>query len=216
MKPVDLTLCVTALVIIPAFAVPTQTPPASDNLPVEIISFQIGNNYNPLLERQPAVFPAESGDAPMSQAEREARRNVPHNRRNVGVIAPGGAPAKRPASVQVVDQAEWVKLTLCNTSDKTIKTLVWDFAFPRRAGEQWLLRYEVTSKAEIKPGGQKALKQKLPKGALKCDVVQVSGGKVLETVCSEEAKDPTQFPQVAVAIKRIEYADGTVWQRQDQ
>ena len=205
-----LTLTLVALVISAASAGLCQR--THDAPPLEIISFQIGNNYNPLLERQPAVFPAENGDAPMSQAEREARRNLPPNRRNVGVIAPGATPAKRPASVQVVDQAEWVKLTLRNSGSKAIKTLTWDFAFPRRAEDgQWRLRYEVTSKLELKPGGQKALKQKLPKGALKCDVVQVSGGKVLENVCSQDANDPTQFPQAAVALKRIEYADGTVW-----
>jgi hypothetical protein len=118
------------------------------------------------------------------------------------------------STIRVIDLAEWVNLSIRNTSGKAIKAIEWDFAFPRREGDKIVLRYEVSSKADIKPGGKKTLKQPLPPGAMKCKVVTISGEKAFEAVCSKSFQDPSQFPQEAVSIKKIVYADGSVWQRQ--
>lgn len=97
---------------------------------------------------------------------------------------------------------------------QAIKAIAWDFAFPRREGGQTLLRYAVSSKIEINPAGKKTLKQPLPASAMKCKVVTVGNDKAFEAVCGQGVNDPSQFPQEPVTIKRIEYADGSVWQRQ--
>jgi hypothetical protein len=154
---------------------------------------------------------AEATDIPQTEAEKVARRTAQANRPNStynqsyprGVIAPEDrrTQGRLQSTIRVIDLAEWVNLSIRNTSGKAIKAIEWDFA-------------EVSSKADIKPGGKKTLKQPLPPGAMKCKVVTISGEKAFEAVCSKSFQDPSQFPQEAVSIKKIVYADGSVWQRQ--
>jgi hypothetical protein len=202
----------------------SQSNPPTDTPALEIISFKIGNNYNPLLDRQPSAFSAEAVEIPQTEAEKLARRNAQTNRGNStynqstprGVIAPEdkSSSGRIRSTIRVLDLAEWVNISVKNLSDKAIKTIEWDFAFPRYENDKVVLRFDVSSKAEIKPGGKKTLKQLLPSGAMKCKVVTISDGKAFESVCSKSFQDPTQSPQEPVSIKRIEYADGSVWQRQ--
>lgn len=217
-------LFLTSLVCV-SFSVTSQSNPSvpSDKPALEITSFKIGNNYYPLLDRQPSSFSAEAVEIPQTEADKVSRRNAQSTRGNStynqstprGVLAPEDRQTRGrlQSTVRVIDMAEWVNVSVKNLSDKTIKMVEWDFAFPRREGEKVILRYNVSSKAEIKPGGKKTLKQPLPEGAMKCKVVMISDGKAFESVCSKSFQDPSQFPQESVSIKRIEYADGSVWKR---
>lgn len=199
-------------------------PNATTDKPVlELISFKVGNNYNALLERQPSPFAADNPEMPQTEAERLARRNAamnqnasnPNRKVTVAPIAPGDTRAngRLRSTIRVIDLAEWVNLSLRNTSDKAIKAIVWDFAFPRYENNTLLLRLEVSSKADIKPGGKKTLKQKLPPDAKKCQIVSAETVS-MELVCGKGFTDPTQIKQEVVTIKRIEYADGSVWSRE--
>ncbi len=197
---------------------------ATDKPALEIVSFKIGNNYYPLLDRQPSGFSAEAVEIPQTEAEKLARRTAQANRANStynqstprGVIAPEdkNSRGRLRSTIRVIDMAEWVNISVKNLSDKAIKTIEWDFAFPRYENDKLLLRFDVSSKADIKPGGKKTLKQPLPQGAMKCKVVMISDGKAFESVCSKSFQDPTQLPQEPIAIKKIEYADGTVWRKE--
>lgn len=205
-------------------SVSAQSNQLTDKPAIEILSFKIGNNYYPLLERQPSAFSAEAVEIPQTEAEQLARRKAQTSRGNStynqatprGVIAPEdkNARGRLRSTIRVIDLAEWVNVSVKNLSDKAIKTIEWDFAFPRYENEKLLLRFDVSSKADIKPGSKKTLKQPLPQGAMKCKVVTISDGKAFESVCSKSFQDPSQLPQESVSIKRIEYGDGSVWQRQ--
>ncbi len=202
----------------------SQSNPVPEKPVLEIISFNIGNNYYPLLDRQPSGFSAEAVEIPQTEAEKLARRTAQANRGNStynqstprGVIAPEDKSSRGRirSTIRVIDMAEWVNISVKNLSDKTIKTIDWDFAFPRYENEKLVLRFDVSSKAEIKPGGKKTLKQPLPNGAMKCKIVTISNGKAFESVCSKSFQDPTQLPQEPVSIKRIEYVDGSSWKRE--
>ena len=204
-----------------SFSVLSQSSQAPDKPALEIVSFKIGNNYNPLLDGQPSAFSAETVELPQTEAEKLARRTAQANRGNStynqstprGVIAPEdkNSRGRIRSTIRVIDLAEWVNISIKNLSDKPIKTIEWDFAFPRYENGKLVLRFDVSSKADIKPGGKKTLKQPLPQGAMKCKVVTISDGKAFESVCSKNFQDPTQAPQEPVSIKRIEYADGSVW-----
>lgn len=206
-----------------SFSVRSQPNHATDKPALEIINFKIGNNYNPLLDRQPSPFSAETTELPQTEADKLARRNAQTNRSNStynqstprGVIAPEdkNSRGRLRSTIRVIDLAEWVNISIKNLADKPIKAIQWDFAFPRYENGKVVLRYDVNNKAEIKPGGKKTLKQPLPQGAMKCKVVTISDGKAFESVCSKNFQDPTQAPQESVSIKKIEYADGSVWQR---
>ncbi|HEU0178792.1 MAG TPA: hypothetical protein VFV58_31395 [Blastocatellia bacterium] len=122
--------------------------------------------------------------------------------------------------VRVTDNARLVKVVVKNTGSKPIKAVDWDFAFPRYENGRLLSRYDVTTRVEIKPGGKKTLKQILPPGAKRCDIVRVAGrgngsNNVIEMVCAQGFNYSSLMnqQQETVSIKRIEYVDGSVWQK---
>jgi hypothetical protein len=201
----------------------TDSKALVDKPPVEIVSHKIGVEYYPMLDRPGMTAPpmtAETGDIPRAANEPIARRNgsrfsvPPEERRAQGRLR---------SYTRVIDDAQLVQLVVKNTGAKPIKVVEWDFAFLRYENGQLLSRYDVTTKVEIKPGGKKTLKQRLPPGAKRCEVVKVvSGGSrmepvnALEVVCGRGFHDPSlsnQKPET-ISIKRIEYTDGSVWLRQ--
>lgn len=195
-------------------------------LPVEIVKHKIGMDYYPMLDR-PGPMSAESGDMPMTENERLARQNtrIPGGKVASAPIAPGGEPRSRGrlrSYTRIIDAAEYVQVELKNSDTKPIKTVEWDFAFPRYENGQLQLRFDVTSKAEIRPGGKKTLKHKLPLNAKRCEIVRVLSDEnqpdkvsTFEAVCGKGFHDPSLLnqKQETIIIKRIEYVDGSVWQR---
>jgi len=201
---------------------------SSEKPPVEIISHKIGIEYYPMLDRPSLTSPpmtAEIGELPQTENERVARQRHRGNKNTAAPIAPENARARGGQSsyTRVIDNAQLVQVVVKNTGSKPIKVVEWDFAFPRYENGQLLSRYDVTTKVEIKPGGKKTLKHKLPPGAKRCEVVKVISDEnqpekiiTFEAVCGQGFHDPSLLnqKQETISIKRIEYADGSVWQRQ--
>jgi len=208
---------------------PAVTGAASlEKPPVEIISHKIGIEYYPMLDRPSLTAPpmtAEIGELPQTENERVARQRHRGNKNTDSPIAPDNARARGRQSsyTRVIDNAQLVQVVVKNTGSKPIKVIEWDFAFPRYENGQLLSRYDVTTKVEIKSGGKKTLKHKLPPGAKRCEVVKVINDEnqpekivAFEAVCGQGFHDPSLLnqKQETISIKRIEYADGSVWQRQ--
>ena len=201
---------------------------SSEKPPVEIISHKIGIEYYPMLDRPSLTAPpmtAEIGELPQTENERVARQRHRGNKNTAAPIAPENASARGRQSsyTRVIDNAQLVQVVVKNTGSKPIKVVEWDFAFPRYENGQLLSRYGVTTEVEIKPGGRKTLKHKLPPGAKRCEVVKVISDEnqpekiiTFEAVCGQGFHDPSLLnqKQETISIKRIEYADGSVWQRQ--
>lgn len=194
-----------------------QTPPVAPPAPVEILGFKIGSDYYPMLDNKPSPMAADNPDFPRLPSEVIARQNR-RGERGEETKARG----KIRSTVKVLSDAQWVKLTLKNTGLQPIKALAWDFAFPRYEDGKLILRADVLSQIEIKPGGKKTLKQMLPSGVTRCQAMVVSAdenandkAKTFEAVCGRGFNDPTQLKQMqeTVLLKRIEFADGSVWQR---
>jgi hypothetical protein len=207
----------------------TTTPAATENKapadkpPVEIVSHKIGVEYYPMLDRPSGTAPpmtAETGDMPRPANEQLARQGrsrfsvPPEDRRARGRLR---------SYTRVIDDAQLVQVVVRNTENKPIKIVEWDFAFPRYENGQLLSRYDVTTKVEIKPGGKKTLRHKLPAGAKRCEVVKIISDEkepekvsTFEAVCGQGFHDPSLLKQKqeTISIKRIEYGDGSMWQRQ--
>ncbi len=191
---------------------------ANDRPLFEIVSFKIVSYYNPLLERS-APMDAGGRELERTPAEKVAAANrttprTPQERANEIGIAPGAAPR-----LKHVSPAEWVYFTVKNTSGKAIKRIVWEFAFLRMEQGQLVLQQTVTNEVELKPDKQKTFRQPLPAGASRCKVVSVQqeNGKVVvpEYVCGRGFADPSLLKEKPepVAIKRIEFVDGSSWER---
>jgi len=200
---------------------------AINRCPVEIVNHRIGVEYYPLLDRPSSLSPstaAEIGDLPPTENERLIRQRNRSLKNTAAPIAPedrrsGGRPR---SYTRVIDDAQLVQVVLKNTDSKPVKVVEWDFAFPRYENGQLLLRYDVTTRVEIKPGGKKTLKRKLPPGAKRCEVVKVISDEnqpektsAFEAVCGQGFHDPSLLnqKQETISIKRIEYVDGSAWQR---
>ncbi|HQR34881.1 MAG TPA: hypothetical protein PLK30_19245 [Blastocatellia bacterium] len=212
--------------------VPQEQGPATSQAPVQIIRHKIGTDYYPMLDRPSLTSPsmaAEESEMPLPEAERIARQRsrTPSSSNKVATapIAPGETRlrGRLRSYTRVIDLAEYVQVELKNSNSAAIKTVDWDFAFPRRENGQLLLRFDVTSSVEIKPGGKKTLKYKLPANAKKCEVVKVISDEnqpdrvsTFEAVCGQGINDPSLLnqKQETITIKRIEFADGSVWRRQ--
>lgn len=205
--------------------------PDASKPPVDIIKHKIGLDYYPMLDRPSLTTPsmsAENGDIPLSDAERIARqrgRSSGNNKVASAPIAPGDTRSRGRlrSYTRVIDAAEYVQVVLKNSNAKAIKSVEWDFAFPRYENGQLLLRADVKSTVEIKPGGKKTLKHQLPPNAKRCEVVKVLSDEnqpdrvsTFEAVCGQGFQDPSLLnqKQETITIKRIEFADGSVWQRQ--
>jgi len=89
-----------------------------------------------------------------------------------------------------IDSTQWLSeaaATAHNSGSKTVKATVWEYVFFADAGmSQELHRYQIISKKKLKPGETKVLK-----------------GIVWA---------PRRSPYQQAYLRRIEYADGTVWQ----
>src|SRR5262249_46297458 len=146
---------------------------AAEKAPVQIVGHKIGLDYYPMLDRPSLTSPqmtAEVGDVPLTQNERIAAQQRSRSNKNVAApIAPGDTRSRGRlrSYTRVIDEAQYVHVVVKNTEAKPIKSVEWDFAFPRYENGVLLSRFDVTTKVEINPGGKKTLKYKLPVGAKK-------------------------------------------------
>ena len=225
-----ITLTASVLAQAQATAIPAapEIISAGGKQPVEIVSHKIGVDYYPMLDRPSLTTPpmtADVGELPPTENERLARQSRRNNYRTTAPIAPEDKRERGRLSsyLRVINDAQIVQIVVKNTDNKAIKSLDWDFAFPRYEDGKLLARYDVSSKVEIEPGGKKTLKYHLPAGAKKCEVVRVVRDEkqtekttTFEAVCGQGFNDPLLHGQrqETVSIKRIAFADGTSWTRE--
>jgi hypothetical protein len=197
---------------------PATTQASADKPPLEIISHKISAEHYPILDERSEIAPpmtADIGDWPRLRNEPLPSHSkfdvAPELRREEG----------RPHSyTRIVDNARQIQAVVKNIGSKAIKAIEWDFPFPRYQNGQFLQRYSVTTKVGIIPGGQKTLKYRLPPGAKRCEVGRVTAGRQtanrIEVVCAQNFSLPPllNLKQEPISIKRIEYVDGSVWERQ--
>lgn len=238
MKLAKLTALTIAMAITGAVAGQAQTTTASatteasksaDKSPVNIVKYKIGTEYYPMLDRPSLTTPpitADIGDLPPPESERLARQRNRNNKNSPAPIAPEEPRmrGKQSSYTKVIDDAQWVQVVVQNADSKPIKSIDWDFAFPRYESGELVARYNVTTNVRINPGGKKTLKHKLPAGAKKCEVIKVVNDAnqenkitTFEAICGKGFNDPSLLKQKqeTISIKRIEYADGSVWQKKE-
>lgn len=208
-----------ALILTPFAAMLHVGAHIQPSVPLEILSFKVGSDYYPLLDGKSPVVSADSSDYPKPESEK-IYRDQGRRRSSTARMEELKARGRMSSRIQVISDASFVKTEFKNTGEKPIRSIDWDFAFPRFDGDQIALRFGVSSKVEIKPGAKKALKQQLPVGASKCKVIHLSAddlkaekGKVFDSVCGQGIHDGSHLNQETISIKRIEYVDGSVWMK---
>ena len=88
-----------------------------------------------------------------------------------------------------------------NTGEKTIKLVDWDYIFLDPATQNEVTRYQFTSEEKIRPGKEAELDV-----FILSPPVRVVNARAME-------KDEQVSSNERIEMVRIEYSDGTVWQR---
>lgn len=184
-------------------------PSASPTSSLEVVRFRIEADLSRLLDRKPSPFTADNPDVPTTisdtlQYSNPRRRSVRQEEAR--------ARGRWQTRVRVVGEAETITLTVRNRGTSTIRSFVWDFAFPRYVGGKLVTRQQVTSRVEIRPGAKKTVEYQLPTGARRCQTIVVrpegSGDKgsesVFEAVCGPGFQDSSGLDEPTVLIRQVE------------
>jgi hypothetical protein len=164
----------------------TENKASVDKPPVEILSYKVAHESYEKPESWISKSPmtAENGDIPA----------LPNENRN---LAESEARSVRPRPG--LDSKVVFKVVIKNTSAKPIRVIEWDFVYPNCEDGQFVLRHARTSNVKVTPGGQKTIMGRLSIGRAPCPGPKVNWDDVRK--------------QERVSIKRIEYVDGSAWQR---
>lgn len=185
--------------------------PGSVTSSLEVVKFRIEADLSRLLDRKPSPFTADNPDVPTTisdtlQYSNPRRRSVRQEEAR--------ARGRWQTRVRVVGEAETISLTVRNRGASTIRSFVWDFAFPRYVGGKLVTRQQVTSRVEIKPGAKKTVEYQLPTGARRCQTIVVrpegsgekGGESVFEAVCGPGFQDSSGLDEPTVLIRQVEEA----------
>lgn len=198
--------------LLATFAYAGQTLPAPpDGSAVAVLGFkwskarQAGEKIEPD-DKAPAraVIPANKN------FQRNARVNDPVGARDPNADTIDGRSAAIEKSVQearapktkAVDGYSY-RARVRNAGAKLIEIVFWEYQFAEPARAAGVVRRQFLCGAQIKPGKEKELQAFSTFGP--SDVVSAAGA----------AADAAHAARERVVINRVEFADGTIWQRRD-
>jgi hypothetical protein len=90
-----------------------------------------------------------------------------------------------------------------NASSKTIEVLFWSYEFKERANPANVVTRQFLCGVNLKPGKDKELKAFI-----------TAGPSNVISIASLDNKSASLFEE-KIVINRLEYSDGTIWQRKD-
>jgi hypothetical protein len=167
--------------------------------------------------RQTVALPETASTAP-AQAMIPANKNFERNRRAngpAGVTDPNEETldGRRAAMEKIVQESRKPKskpvdgfiyqVKMRNASAKAIEVLFWEYQFKEIANPSNVVRRQFLCGANIKPDKEKELQ-----------AFSLSGPSDVISVGSLAKHTGNLFVE-KVVINRVEYADGTIWQRRD-
>jgi hypothetical protein len=184
----------------------------TDNLPVEVLSSKWSKT------RQKVEKPEEQAVVPAQSALLEQNRNFERNRRAMdSPKTPDPNDQSVEARTAVIDKNEQdaraansksidvflYQAKVRNAGKNTIEVLFWEYQFKERANPANAVTRQFLCGVNIKPDKEKELK-----------AFSTFSPSNLISVGSLENKSGDLFEE-KILINRIEYTDGTIWQRKD-
>jgi hypothetical protein len=200
-----------ALLLLPLLLsfTPQQRDPADARAPLAVLAFKWAKSRQAPAQQEPAgTGPAPTITRAHTNFERNARVNDPPEARDPTTETPDGRAAiieknvqesRRPALKPVDGFAYRVKVR--NDGPKAVEVIFWEYRSAEAANPAAAARRQFLCGAQIKPGRDKELQ--IFSTAAPAAVVSAGG----------TTDKPGELPADAVVINRVEYADGTIWQR---
>lgn len=192
------------------FESPWQNPaPAQDSSPLAVVSQRWARSRLTVEQANSGtVTPAPQMIGANKNFERQRRGNDPAGVRDPNADSLDGRSAAMEKAVQESRTPRPVdgfvyRLKVQNLGSKTIDVLFWEYEFIDPANPTTMSRRQFLCGVNIKGGKEKEIQ-----------AFSVSGPSDVINVDTLAKKSATPFTERAV-INRVEYADGTIWQRKD-
>jgi hypothetical protein len=192
------------------FDSPGQNPvPAQDGSPLVVVNQKWVKSRLTIEQANSAMVPpAPAMIGANKNFERQRRGNAPTGERDPNADSLDGRSAAMERAVQESRAPRPVdgfvyRLKVQNPGSKTIDVLFWEYEFIDPANPNAMARRQFLCGVNIKPGKEKEIQAFSASGP--SDVVNV------ETLAKKSA---APFLEKAV-INRVEYSDGSIWQRKD-
>jgi hypothetical protein len=197
------------LLLVFSFSSQNQSPVASGEVaPVSVVSFKWFKDRQPLPQPDPNTAPAAAMIPQNRLFERNRRANTSPGERDPNLDTLDGRSAALEKAVQDSRAAKPVdgfayRAKIHNASTKPIEIIFWEYQFRTATDAVPLLRRQFLCAIAVKPEKDKELQAFSLLGPQ--DVISVD----------KLAKKETSSDQGKVVINRIEFADGSIWQRKD-
>jgi len=199
-------LLLTVLVV----SLPQQNPIISESSPdVTVVDQKWSRDKLSAEESNSAVVPPIAAMIPQNKNfERLRRASAPPGERDPNEDTVDGRSAAMERSVQQSRAAKPIegytyRAKFKNSSRRVIDIIFWEYQFRESAASQYLTRRQFLCAVSFKPDKEKELKGFSLSGP--SDVVSVGALK----------KDGDKAFLENVIVNRVEFTDGTIWQRKD-
>lgn len=195
---------------LPAVQQPRQLPDSQVPADAAVGTFSWRKERLPGWERESAGSSVETYDVMRARVENERRIQQARNAGNKAELGRRESAAKMLENATLAKDSKNAprprdgyryKVLLINTGSKTIRLVDWDYVFLDPDTGEEVARHQFTSQETIKPGKSKEVSVLY----LTPPVKTVSAGMLSK-------KDPMPFTE-QVVIARIQYSDGSSWQR---
>lgn len=190
--------------------IPQNQNPAisSDGTPVTVVSFKWFKDRQSIAYNPAGTAPAPAMIAANKNFERNRRANMPPGDRDPNLDTIDGRSAALEKAVQASRAPKPLdgfayRARIHNASTKLIDVVFWEYQFKESPTSTNVSRKQFLCGVAIKPEKDKELQAFSLSGPI--EVVSV-GSLAKKSADTGEAK---------VVINRVEYADGTIWQRKD-
>ena len=200
------------LVLLPVLlfiVVPFQKPESTGDSQVAVLGQKWGKERLSVEQAESAVTPAAARIPENRIWERSKRVNAQPGERDPNQDTIDARSAALERSVQQARMPGPIdgyayRIKLKNLSAKIIDVLFWEYQFREGVGSEYLSRRQFLCGVSIKPDKEKELKG-----------FSLSGPSDVVSVGSLATKDSQKAFRETIVINRVEFADGTIWQRKD-
>ena len=209
-KSIARMLLTVPLLILPSIAL-AQTTTKDDAAPVSVLSFKWfkDKRASDSLDTSPTTTPAPAMIAANKNFEKQRRVNDPAGVRDPNQDTLDGRSAELDRIVQEARDTKppvdgfTYQARIQNDSAKVVKTIFWEYRFKEKANAANVSRRQFVCTAKVKPQKTKDLEL--------FTLIGPSGVVSVGSLANKTAKD---FDE-SVLINRVEFEDGTTWQRKN-
>ena len=189
---------------------PHQKPELSGDAPVAVLGRKWGRERMSVEHAESVVVPPAAAMIPANKnRERTRRANAPMGERDPNEDTIDGRSAALERSIQQarvpkpIDGYMYVA-KLKNASSKIIEAVFWEYQFRESSDSEHLSRRQFLCVVPLKPEKDKELKG-----------FSLSGPSDVVSVGTLAKKDHEKAFNETIVINRVEFTDGTTWQRKD-